>query len=206
MTGTSVLPLERRIRIAGLLVERARVYLDLFEFYEDVETRPFITEVLEDYHFFFRLEHHVHRLAFLLKIAGLFKRKNGTVNLPRLLDEARGRIKQDEWNKLKALIEGCSSVSDKAEFLRNKAIGHRDMGVDHDEAYKLANVTRNELKSLSDTSLVIVNALERSVGQSETVFMTRETRAAARRVFNKLGASFPEPANRGAYDELFGDN
>lgn len=198
------LALERRIDIAAQLSVRARTYFDIFEFFEDVETGPRINDALNDYPWFFRLHHHVNRFAFVVEIAGLFKRKSGTVNLPHLLDECRSRLKDADWLAISAKLDEWRPIAEKAEFIRSKALAHRSADLDYNDAFKEANVTRNQLRGLSDLSLEVANRLCDATGRSTQIFVTRETVRDAKRLFKVLGAAFDEPPSNSALDELFG--
>ncbi len=172
------LSLERRVDIAAQLAVRARTYLDMFEFFEDVETAPKINDAINDYPWFFRLHHHVYRFAFVVEIAGLFKRNNGTVNLPHLLDECRSKLKETEWQAISSKMEEWEVIASKAELIRSKALAHRSADLDYDDAFSGADVTRNQLKGLNDLSLEVANRLRsnRSVN-----FGIRHARNTARR-------------------------
>lgn len=198
------LSLERRVDIAAQLAVRARTYLDMFEFFEDVETAPKINDAINDYPWFFRLHHHVYRFAFVVEIAGLFKRNNGTVNLPHLLDECRSKLKETEWQAISSKMEEWEVIASKAELIRSKALAHRSADLDYDDAFSGADVTRNQLKGLNDLSLEVANRLCEATGRSTLVFVTRETLRDARRLFKVLGSTFDETKPESALDELFG--
>ncbi|MGE0741382.1 MAG: hypothetical protein AB7O98_08575 [Hyphomonadaceae bacterium] len=199
------LALARRIDIAAQLAVRARTYFDVFEFFEDVETGPRINDAINDYPWFFRLHHHVYRFAFIVEIAGLFKRTTGTVNLPHLLKECRSSLKETEWQAVSTKLDEWRPIAEKAELIRSKALAHRSADLDYDDAFKEANVTRNQLRGLSDLSLDVANRLCEATGRSTQIFVTRETVRDAKRLFKALGSTFDESEPKSALDELFGE-
>jgi hypothetical protein len=198
------LPLERRVDIAAQLVVRARTYFDMFEFFEDVKTGPRISSAINDYPWFFRLHHHVYRFAFIVEIAGLFKRNNTTVNLPHLHDECRSNQNEAEWQVILKSMNEWQPVAEKAELIRSKALAHRSADLDYNDAFREGDVTRNQLRGLSDFSLAVANRLCESTGRPTVIFVSRETIRDAKRLFKALGCKFDAAEPKSALDELFG--
>ena len=80
-------PADERLEVAADLVVRARIFYDIWRYYEDAETRPAIIGALNQYSEVFRFDTHANFFTFIVYVAGLLEARNDTVNLPALIDE-----------------------------------------------------------------------------------------------------------------------
>jgi len=177
--------------------------LDVFEFYQDPKTRRRIVDQMNEYIWFFRYEEHIYRFAFIIKLTGLFTKmkSRSTVNFHALAKDVRNKMKNDDWIELRDLIASATPTVDKIEIIRNSAFAHRSAELDLNEAFKAAGVTRNELKKLTEVALDVVNRMAEAIGTSAVSFHSSETECHMRRMFQKLGSTFPE--SQDAFDQLF---
>src|SRR5450631_2712243 len=81
------LPIDERLVVASQLVVRARIFHDIWRYYESAETRPGILGAMNQYSEFFRFDTHAHFFSFVVHMAGLLEGRDDTVNLPALIDE-----------------------------------------------------------------------------------------------------------------------
>ena len=87
---TAHIPFSARLQLAGQLVARARIFYDIWWFYEGADTRPKIIGTMNTYSEFFRFDSHANFVALIVYLGGLFETRADTVNLPAL--EKRYRI------------------------------------------------------------------------------------------------------------------
>lgn len=84
------LPLDQRLETAANLIQRARIFFDIWFVYEGAETRPAILDTMNEYPEFFRFDIHAHIVAFIVHISALFETRLDTVNFPRLTTRSSG--------------------------------------------------------------------------------------------------------------------
>jgi len=168
------LPIDERLETAAQLVLRARIFYDIWRFFEGMETRPAIIDTMRLYGAFFRFDPHAHFVAFIVHIAALFENRNDTVNLARLAKEMKeaGLVSAQDTIEVDALLSQAAPLASKAAILRNNRFAHRSGTLSSDDAFKKAAVTPNELRGLTETALKIVNRLLIARGLKDHVFNT----------------------------------
>lgn len=171
---TTRLPIDERLETAGQLIVRARVFYDIWWFYESAETRPTIIDTMKEYSEFFRFDPHAHFVSFIVHIAALLEKRNDTITLPSLANEmkASGLISTQEAAKADALLGQATPLASKVVILRSNLFAHRSAALSYSEAFKTADVTPNELRDLTDIALKIVNCLLIVRGLKDHVFNT----------------------------------
>lgn len=174
MTGPQRLPIDERLETAGQLIVRARVFYDIWWFYESAETRPTIIDTIKEYSEFFRFDPHAHFVSFIVHIAALLEKRNDTINLPSLATEmkASGLISTQEAAKADALLGQAAPLASKVAILRSNLFAHRSAALSYSETFKTADFTPNELRDLTDIALKIVNCLLIVRGLKDHVFST----------------------------------
>lgn len=83
------LPLEDRLYRAGQHVVRARLFLDLWFYFEQKITRDEIIETMREYNEFFRFTPHAYFVSYVIHIAAMFDRAKDTISLTRLAREMK---------------------------------------------------------------------------------------------------------------------
>jgi hypothetical protein len=81
------LSLHDRLEIAANLALRARVFYDIWDLYCSADTRPQI-DTMNCYSGFFSFDEHAHFVSCVVQISALFERKEKTVNLKELINDA----------------------------------------------------------------------------------------------------------------------
>ena len=82
------LPLDQRLETAANLIQRARIFFDIWFFYEGAETRPAILDTMNEYPEFFRFDPTcAFRLALIVHMAALFEKTRRHDQLPSTDDK-----------------------------------------------------------------------------------------------------------------------
>lgn len=160
------IPTDERIELAGQLAMRARIFYDLWWLYEGADTRPQILDTMNAFSEFFRFDSHAHFVAFVVHIATLFERRSDTVNLPVLIGEVDALASTVEaMTEAKHLVEQVQPLASKVVILRSNLFAHRSASLSYAEAFRKAAVAPNELRTLADAALRVVNCLRAARGR-----------------------------------------
>src|SRR5258708_34887533 len=82
------LPLNERIDRIGQHIVRARLFLDLW-FYFEGDSRSKIIETMREYNEFFRFTPHAYFVAYVIYMAGVFDKRKDTIRLASLIDDVK---------------------------------------------------------------------------------------------------------------------
>ena len=168
------LPLDTRLRTAGQLVVRAKVFYDIWRYFAGQETRRSIFDTMNSYSEFFRFDVHAHLVAFAVHITMLFDRRKDTISLPNLVKDVKDTqaIPSGDVAEIAALLMEAAPLVDKVKTLRDNVFAHRSAMMDYEQAFKEAGVTPNQFGQLTDIALKVANRLLLARGLGEQVFMT----------------------------------
>jgi hypothetical protein len=166
------LPLDERLEVAAQLIKRARIFYDIWWFYEGADTRPALLDTMDEYSEFFRFDSHAHFVAFVVYLAGLLETRSDTVNLRALLQEAKdsGVVAPDEIAKAEAALSWACGLVPKVAILRNNLFSHRSAKLSYKEVFEKASITPNQLRDLTDAGLRVTNILLTARGLQERSF------------------------------------
>lgn len=184
------LPLNQRLDRVGQHVVRARLFLDLWFYFEEQESRRKIIDIMEEYNEFFRFTPHAYLTTYVVYMAGVFDKRKGTISLAPLLREvkATGQLKAPDAAIVEALLTKTKPVADKVATLRHNAFAHRSAHISYDDVFKMANVKPDQLRDLTDMALEITNRLLLSCGLQKQ-FFSELPRQAAQAMMTVLGRS-----------------
>jgi hypothetical protein len=168
------LPLDERLDRACQHVVRARLFLDLWFYFEEKTTRHKIFETMERYNEFFRFTPHAYFLSYVIHIAAMFDRTRDTISLPRLAKEMKDArvIQGQEATKVDALLDEAAPIAAKVNTLRHGAFAHRSARISYDGIFKLAAVKPDQLRDLTEVALKIANRLLLARGLRDQYFST----------------------------------
>jgi HEPN superfamily AbiU2-like protein len=149
------LPLNQRLDRIGQHIVRARLFLDLWFYFEERDSRRKIIETMREYDEFFRFTPHAYLVAYVIYMAGVFDTRRGTISFPPLVREAKaaGQLEGQEAAAVDALLVEAKPVADKVLILRHKAFAHRSAN----DIFKMAAVRPDQLRDLTDMALKIAN-------------------------------------------------
>src|SRR5260370_23326515 len=82
------LPLNKRLDRIGQHIVRARLFLDLWFYFEERDSRRKIIESMREYNEFFRFTPHAYLVAYVIYIAGVFDKRRETISLALCVREA----------------------------------------------------------------------------------------------------------------------
>jgi HEPN superfamily AbiU2-like protein len=183
------LPLETQLDRIAQHVIRARLFLDLWFYFESAETRPPIIKTMEDYNELFRFTPHAYFVAYVNYIHGVFDKQPATISLQHLIPEmiAAGHLRGDDAATIEALMKGTQSMVEKVGVLRHRAIAHKTAHTSYNDVFQLAAVKPDQLRELTEMGLKIANTLLRAHGLPEQHF-TELPREAAKAMMEALGA------------------
>jgi hypothetical protein len=182
------LPLDRRLERIGQHIVRARLFLDLWFYFEGENTRREIIDIMRDYNEFFRFTPHAYLVTYVIYMAGVFDKRKGTISLEPLIREAKaaGYLKPQAAKAANALLARAKSLAEKVALLRNNAVAHRSAHISYDDVFRMAAVKPDQLRELTDLALEITNQLLRVSGLQEQSF-TDLPREAAEAMMKALG-------------------
>lgn len=156
-----LLPLNERVDRVGQHIVRARLFLDLWFYFEEESSRREIIGIMEEYNEFFRFTPHAYLVSYVIYMAGVFDKSRGTISLEFLTREIKnaGRIKGVDFSIIDRLMIEAEPIVSKITTLRHKAIAHRSAHLSYNDVFKAAAVTPNQLRELTDVALKIANQL-----------------------------------------------
>jgi hypothetical protein len=151
------LSLPERIHAASTTLIVARASFDIWRLYAGASTRPTFFAGMEEYSEFFWFDEEAHFRVAVVGIYSLFDGRTDTVTLTSLIDavKALGNDVASIRSRLELLAHAVKAV----KTLRHKLFAHRDHGLGYNEAYQLAKVRPDDLRTLLDESLAILNDL-----------------------------------------------
>ena len=178
----ALLPIDNRVDRAVQLVLRARIFFDVWFYFESRGTRPAILNTMREYHEFFRFMPHANQAAFIVTIAALFEKRKDTINLPQLVKEVTraNEMSQQTQAELQELLNRAEPSAAKVIILRHKAFAHRSAYKSYDDVFKEAEVTAKQMSGLTEIALQIANKLAEARGVSIGFFNELPREDAAR--------------------------
>ncbi|TQF33958.1 hypothetical protein UNPA324_33880 [Bradyrhizobium sp. UNPA324] len=150
------------------------MFLDLYFYFEGHDSRQGIIETMREYNEFFRFTPHAYFISFSVYIAGVFENRRDTINFRALIRDmiVTGDLQSSQELMIEALMAKAKSSADKVTILRHNAFAHRTSRMSYDDVFRLAKVSLNELRELTDLALDLFNALATVRGQNEQHFTT----------------------------------
>jgi hypothetical protein len=167
-----VLPIDDRIERAVQLVLRARIFFDIWFYFEGADTRRGILDTMDEYSEFFRFAPHAHLVAFVVSISAVLDKRRGTISLFHLAEEMKGGnlLPMQVEKEIGDLLTQAEPLRSKIAILRHNAFAHRSAVLSYDDAFRMAAVTAGEMRDLTEIALKISNKLARARGLSEQFF------------------------------------
>ena len=177
------LPLDLRLDRAGQHVVRARLFFELWSYFEEDTTRAKIIETMQDYSEFFRSTPHAYLVAYVI-----FDKRKDTISVTRLASEMKTAklIEGQQAAEIDALLPEAAPISDKVTTLRHNAFAHRSARIRYYDVFKMAAVTPGQLRELTELALKIVNRLLLARGLKDQYF-TPLPREDAEKIMRALG-------------------
>jgi hypothetical protein len=185
-------PLNERLDRIGQHIVRARLFLDLWFYFEERDSRRKIIETMLDYNEFLRFTPHAYLVTYVIYMAGVFDKTRGTISLAHLAREmtAAGHLKGPDAATVETLLVEAKPIADKVVILRHKAFAHRSADISYDDVFKEAAVRPDQLRELTDIALKIANRLLLARRLQDQYF-TELPREAAEAMMKVLGAKRP---------------
>lgn len=166
------LRLKARLDRVAQHVIRARLFLDLWFYFEEERSRREIFATMEEYGEFFRFTPHAYLVAYVVYMAGVFETRRDTISFAALILEmkAAGQLKGQEDAAVSSLLFSAKPIAKKVAILRNNAVAHRTISMSYDDVFKKAGVTPGELRDVTDMALEIANRLLLACGLQDQHF------------------------------------
>lgn len=156
----SMQPLDERLNVAAQLIIRARIFYDIWWFYEGSDTYPRIRDTMNVYSAFFRYDIHAHFVSMLIHLAGLFESRGDTINFGALIKETEANgISKEAVDKAWALIREVADVPTKLIILRSNLFAHRGASHSYEEFFQKAKLKPDQIRDLTVVGLKIANTL-----------------------------------------------
>jgi hypothetical protein len=174
------LPLNTQLDRVSQHVVRARLFLDLWFYFEAKDTRPKIIETMREYNEFFRFTPHAYLVAYVIYIVGVFDKTKHTISLIHLTHDMqkKGYITGQDAAMVDALMDEAQPIVAKVTKLRHKAIAHKSAHIGYNDVWTLAALKPAQLRDLTDIALKIVHRLLSARGIKEEYFTELPSQAA----------------------------
>jgi AbiU2 len=194
---SQMLPLNERLDRIGQHVVRARLFLDLW-FYFEGPSRRGIVDIMEEYNEFFRFTPHAYLTTYVIYMAGVFDTRRGTINLSSLAREVKtvGKLKASDASIVDALLAKAKPLANKVAILRHKAFAHRSAQISYNDVFKLAAVKPDQLRDLTDLALKVANHMLLACGLRDQCFSKLPRQAAEAMMKNLAGKAQFEVSSR----------
>jgi hypothetical protein len=155
------LPLDKRLDRVRQHIDRARLFLDLWFYFEEQDSRRKIFETMDEYSDFFRFTPHAYFVAYVIYIAGVFDKAPDTISLRHLIPEMKRaeQLNGQDAAVVEELLIRAKPTVGKVLTLRHKAFAHRDARISYDDVFKMAAVRPDELRDLTNLARDIANCL-----------------------------------------------
>ncbi|RXG88728.1 hypothetical protein [Bradyrhizobium zhanjiangense] len=155
------LSLDQRLDRIGQHIVRARLFLDLWYYFEENDTRQHIIDTMREYNEFFRFTPHAYLVTYGIYIAGVFEKRRDTINFWVLIREmtAGGCLNGATAASVSNLMTKTKALAGKVSILRHNAFAHRSSRMSCDDVFGLAKVSASELRELTEVALDLFNAL-----------------------------------------------
>ena len=155
------LPLNQRLDRIGQHIVRARLFLDLWFYFEGRASRSKIIDTMREYNEFFRFTPHAYLTTYVIYMAGVFDKSKGTISLAPLSREvkAAGQLKAPDAAIVEALLTKAEPIAEKVTTLRHNAFAHRSAHFSYDDVFEMAAVKPDQLRELTDMALEVTNQL-----------------------------------------------
>jgi hypothetical protein len=147
---------------------------------------------MQEYNEFFRFTPHAYLVSYVIYTAGVFEKRNDTINFDHLIREVKksGHLSSQDAAIIDALMLEAKPIAGKVTTLRHQAFAHRSTQISYNEVFKVAAVTPLQLRHLTDLALKIANRLLLARGLQDQVF-TELPREAAEAMMKMLGQKRP---------------
>lgn len=184
------LPLNERLERIGQHIVRARLFLDLWFYFEEHESKQKIIDTMCRYNEFFRFTPHAYLTTYVIYISGVFDKRGDTVSFKRLVQDIEkiGSLNPQSTEDVKMLLAEAEPIVKKVGTLRNKAFAHRSAHISYNDVFKIAAVKPNELRNLTDVALKAANRLLSACSLPRQHFTTLP-REAAEDIMKALAAT-----------------
>jgi len=182
------LSFKERVDRVGQHIVRARLFFDLWFYFEAERTRAKILDTMEEYNAFFRYTPHAYLATYVIYIAGVFETgRSDTINLESLVREAKldGRLSSKYASSAELILQEAKPIAKKVAILRHNAFAHRSAKTSYDDAFVRADVTPDQLRDLTDLALRVGNMLL-SAAELQEQYFTSLPKAAAEKMMRAL--------------------
>jgi len=151
------LQLDNRLERIGQHIVRARLFLDLWLYFEEKDSRRKIIDTMREFNEFFRFTPRAYLTAYVIYTAGVFDKSRGTISLPSLIRDvkATGHLKGQDATTVNALLAKAAPLAGQVAILRHKAFAHRSADISYDDVFKIAAVKPKQLRELTDVALAV---------------------------------------------------
>ena len=149
------LTLAERIRSAGFNIGLARASYDIWWVYKGADTRPLYLKGMQTYSQFFRFDEEAHFRAMIVGLCTLFDKRKDTITLASLVEGAK--TAGSDVAAINAKLAKLDDRVAKIKILRHKLFAHRNHATAYNDVFREAQLRPDDLKSLLDESLAIVN-------------------------------------------------
>ena len=155
---------------ASKMLFRANLYFEAWWQSASVEGRREFKHFWDEYWEFWRFNQHAMQFAFIVYTAGLFENRADTVNFRSLWREARGHANTEALVRYEQIWQRAQPTAKSITILRSTAMAHRSLTLSFNEAFKLANVTPDQLREQLRLSWELLNIIEEALGINRSEF------------------------------------
>ncbi|MCA0434219.1 MAG: hypothetical protein LCH46_13260 [Proteobacteria bacterium] len=165
-------PIQKQIDELSVTLRLARASFDIWWHYSNKQFVSANKDRLQHFSQFFYFLNEANLFAFVVRICVLFDRRKDTVSLEQALGELgrRPNFNAQALEDAKKLLREVAPSVKKLLTLRNNAMAHKSKFLKFSESYKLAKITPDEMRAVTEQSLSILNILRAGVNMSAWQF------------------------------------
>lgn len=158
------LPLVEQVTSAANMALRTFIHLGLWRLTAGKEGRERHKNVLDDHWEHIRFLEHGQLFVAVVELHSLLDADKATINIPNLINEVE--LKFGDQSALREAYDNIRPSFEKLRILRNSVYAHRTRRKSYADMFKLAKITPDELKNISETCIKICNELKVQLGLS----------------------------------------
>jgi len=190
-----------QLNILFEILFNARSNYDVWWIYVNKDDRLKYFRVQFHYKEFFETIGRANITTVIIELYKLFDKSNKALSLNKIIKDAQriNIIDKKDFDKLREIMRQAESLWKKIAILRSNLFAHRSKIDTKKEIYRIANITPNQIKELTELGLEILNYIMVKSGKRERqfeAFIVRDTY----NVFDGLKLVYKSQRIRNAYD------
>ena len=163
--------IKNHAEIASRVLFRANVFFESWWQSAGVEGRRAFKQFWDEHWEFWRFNEHAMQFAFVVYSASLFETRTDTVNFGGLWRETKPyRSDGALETEFEYMWTEIQPVAKSVIVLRSNAMAHRSKALSYNNAFKIANVTPDQIRVFLQSAWRLLNIIEEILGLDRSIF------------------------------------